>query len=175
MARSNAPTSSGNISPRNNGDFASIFANSCEGAVEGSSFDHPETVLTAKSRFASAVHAEEYARARSVVQTLEAREDAKGGKKRMDDGAKDGKSTLAKPIATSGWACRTCGKMTSFKPVSCIHAGHDVRQRRELRGGSSKSLGSRKNRLEMHGKEEEYGGLTLGSGLEWSGWRGELG
>ena len=58
--------------------------------------------------------------------------------------------------------------------VSCIHARHDVRQKREIKG-EAKSLTSKKDRLDRHGKDEEEGGLTLGSGLEWSGWRGGLG
>ena len=57
-----------------------------------------------------------------------------------------------------------------FPTVSCIHARHDVRQNRDI----AKSLSSKKDRLDRHGKDEEEG-LTLGSGLEWSGWRGGLG
>ena len=58
-----------------------------------------------------------------------------------------------------------------FPTVSCIHARHDVRQNREISSLSS----SKKDRLDRYGKDEEEGGLTLGSGLEWSGWRGGLG
>lgn len=61
-----------------------------------------------------------------------------------------------------------------FPTVSCIHARHDVKQKREIKG-EAKSLSSKKDRLDRHGKDEEEGGLTLGSGLEWSGWRGGLG
>ena len=57
-----------------------------------------------------------------------------------------------------------------FPTVSCIHARHDVKQKREI-----SSLSSKDDRLDRHRKDEEEGGLTLGSGLEWSGWRGGLG
>ena len=66
-------------------------------------------------------------------------------------------------------------KLTLFVSltVSCIHARHDVRQKRDIKG-EAKSLSSKKDRLDRYGKDEEEG-LTLGSGLEWSGWRGGLG
>lgn len=147
--------------------FASAFGDTSSSA--GQSFDR-EALLNAKSRFSAAANAQEYARARSVVQELEAREVTKDGKNNSKQ--KDTKSTVA--IVTTGWSCRTCKKTTPYKPVSCIHAKHDVRQKRELKGGA-KSLGSRKERLDRHGKDEETGGLTLGSGLDWSGWRGGLG
>ncbi len=152
-------------------DFASAFSSSNTGTGE-QVLNDTETILNAKSRFASAVSAIEYARARSVVQALETKESAKEG---MNSRKKDAKSPLISSIVTTGWACRNCKKTTPFKPLSCIHARHDVRQCRELNGDSSKSLGSHKNRLDMHGKDEVNGGLTLGSGLEWSGWRGGFG
>jgi len=127
-----------------------------------------EAIFNAKSKFASDADAQEYARARSVVQELECREESKNasGKKKNE--------TSKQSITTTGWACRTCQKSTPYKPVSCIRARHDVRQKRELKAGA-KSLGSRGERLGRHDKDPEQGGLTLGSGLEWSGWRGGLG
>jgi hypothetical protein len=155
-------------------DFSSAFSTSSISTDEQLVSNDPEAIMNAKSRFASAVNAEEYARARSVVQALESKEGA--NESRSTSRKKDAKAPpLGGSIVTTGWACHTCNKTTSFKPVSCIHARHDVRQRRELKGGTSKSLGSQKNRLDMHGKEGENDGLTLGSGLEWSGWRGGFG
>ena len=115
-----------------------------------------------------------------VVQALEAREarSTEGKEKGANDKKKDGVPVVATAIVTSGWSCRSCKKTTPFKPASCIRAGHDVRQRRELkedrRSANSSSLGLRKDRLDRHGRDDEEGGLTLGSGLEWSGWRGRL-
>ncbi len=147
--------------------FAAAFGN----GSAGQSFDR-DAILNAKSRFASAVDAQEYARARAVVQELECREATKDGNSNNPKKKKE-KKTVA--ISTTGWACRTCQKATPFKPMSCIRARHDVRQKRELKEGA-KSLGSRKDRLDRHGRDQDQGGLTLGSGIEWSGgWRGELG
>lgn len=152
-------------------DFASAFGS----AATGGSSDQPldrEAIFRARSRFASEAGAQEYARARAAVQELEAREDSKEGNKNSNK--KDGKSKPTPAIATSGWACRTCGRTTPYKPASCVRARHDVRQRREIRG-TAKGSGTRKERLDRHGRDAEEGGLTLGSGLEWDGWRGEVG
>ena len=185
-------SSGGNPSSRRNdgrGDFASTFggvaaaADDDDGRPAGRSSSALERIASARSRFASAVDAREYARARGAVQALEAREESSttGDKQKnynANEKKKDGLPVVAKnAIVTSGWSCRSCKKTTPFKPASCIRAGHDVRQRRELkeegrRSANSSSLGSRKDRLDRHGRDDEEGGLTLGSGLEWSGWRG---
>lgn len=142
-------------------DFASAFGNTSS----SSSIIDRNAIMNAKSRFSSAIDAQEYARARAQVQELEAQEATKEGNQ---SSKQKKKPTVA--IATSGWTCQTCKKTTPYKPQSCIRAKHDVRQRREIRG--RETLSSRKDRLDSHGKDEDIGGLTLGSGLEWSGRRG---
>mmetsp|Transcript_24616 Transcript_24616/g.51276 ORF Transcript_24616/g.51276 Transcript_24616/m.51276 type:complete len:840 (+) Transcript_24616:214-2733(+) len=155
-------------SQKRSDDFASCFS------LDDKPFESDD-IISAKSRFASAANAEEYARARSVIQTLEAKEDeADKQKLRMeknqDCGAnvKNSKSKMSASIITIAWVCRTCKKQTKMKPVSCVRMRHDVKQKRELEG----RVGSTRERLERHGKNSDEGGLTLGSGLEWSGWRG---
>ncbi|KAL7535032.1 hypothetical protein ACHAWF_005031 [Thalassiosira exigua] len=143
--------------------FASAFGGSREPLDR-------DAIFNARSRLASVVDAEEYARARSVVQELECREaskDERGPSSAGKDGRRD------RSLVTSGWACRTCKKKTPYKPVSCIRSRHDVRQRREIRSAAVPA-GTRKERLDRHGRDAEEGGLMLGSGLEWSGWRGGL-
>mmetsp|Transcript_24826 Transcript_24826/g.51953 ORF Transcript_24826/g.51953 Transcript_24826/m.51953 type:complete len:832 (-) Transcript_24826:141-2636(-) len=157
-------------------DFASAFGSTAGGDCSSSQPFDREAIFNAKSKFASEANAQEYARARAVVQELEAKESKKegngGSSKKKND---ESKAANAPAIVTSGWTCRTCRKTTPFKPVSCIRSRHDVRQRRELKGGVG-SLGSRKERLDRHGRDSMEGGLTLGSGVEWSGWqRGGLG
>jgi hypothetical protein len=49
------------------------------------------------------------------------------------------------------------------------HRGLKEERRRSANGSS---LGLQKDRLDRHGRDDKEGGLTLGSGLEWSGWRG---
>lgn len=138
-------------------DFASAF-----GSSSGGNLSTEADIMNAKSRFSSATNAQEYARARAQVQELEAREATKEGynnnkkKKKASDVA----------IKTIGWACRTCKKTTPFKPVACIKSRHDVRQKREIKG--QETLSKRKDRLDRHGKDDKEGGLTLGSGVEWT-------
>ena len=136
--------------------FATIFGNN----TSTSTLDR-EAILSAKSRFDSAANAQEYARARSIVQQLEVREATKDTKKK----------DVPKAIVTTLWVCSTCRSKTPREPHGCIRKGHDVRQRRQLKE-KKVEVGTRKERMERHGKEDAEGGLTLGSGLEWSGWRG---
>jgi minichromosome maintenance protein 10 len=165
------------------GDFASAFGDHVDDEDVGPAGRSLDRIASARSRFASDVDAREYARARGAIQALEAREASTVDGKRMSanndpkkGGVKFNPPPNATAIVTSGWSCLACKRTTQFKPASCIRAGHDVRQRRELRGGASAgSVGSRKDRLDRHGKDDEQGGLTLGSGLEWSGWRGGFG
>ncbi|KAL7464604.1 hypothetical protein ACHAXS_004941 [Conticribra weissflogii] len=149
-------------------DFASLFT------LNDKPFERDD-ILHSKSRFASASNAEEYARARSVILQLEAKEDGSDKRKeRMEKkqcGGANGKkpeSNISACIITTGWVCRTCKKQTKVKPISCVRMRHDVRQKRELKG----RVESSRERMEQHRKNSDEGGLTLGSGLEWSGWRG---
>jgi hypothetical protein len=63
-----------------------------------------------------------------------------------------------------------------FKPALCIHYEHNVRQHWELKEEGRRSanglLGSRKDQLNRHSREDEEGDLTLGGSLQWSGWQG---
>ena len=138
-------------------DFASAF-----GSTGGGGLSSDADIMNAKSRFSSVTDAQEYARARAQVQELEAQEARKEG---YNDKKKKNKSNDV-AIRTTGWACRTCKKTTPFKPVACIKARHDVRQKREIKG--QETLSKRKDRLDRHGKDEKEGGLALGSGVEWT-------
>jgi len=138
-------------------DFASAFGSTGSGSLSSDA-----DIMNAKSRFSSATDAQEYARARAQVQELEAREATKEGYNNKKK--KDKSSDVA--IRTTGWACRTCKKTTPFKPVACIKSRHDVRQKREIKG--QETLSKRKDRLDRHGKDDKEGGLTLGSGVEWT-------
>ena len=162
---SNTRVQSGSTSQSSRNNFASSFGN----------FGNDSSVLTAQSRFASAANAQEYARARCAVQELEVKEFEMDQRKQGTSGSTNNKNggrvteASLKGIVTAGWICKTCKKKTQYKPVICIRARHDVQQQRELKNRLS-TVGSTKERLQ--GKDSEEGGLTLGSGLEWSGWRG---
>ena len=141
-------------------DFASAFG-------DGHDALDREEVFRAQSRFAADADANEYARARGAVQELEAREAAAA---RAAPG-RGGGTGAAPAIVTAGWACRTCGRTTPARPAACVRARHDVRQQRKLRGEAA-ARGTREERRERKAAEA---GLTLGAGLEWSGWRGRSG
>jgi hypothetical protein len=161
-----------NLKVRENDPFASFFDHKDPSSSQ--SLDR-DAILNAKSRFASAATAEEYARARSVVQQLEAQEsEIEKRKERAEKNKTGSTASKAASIVTTGWVCKTCKAKSPIEPRRCVHAGHDVRQQRELKDRKSE-IGSRNYRMERHGKEDTDGGLTLGSGLEWSGWRGYLG
>ncbi|KAL7517413.1 hypothetical protein ACHAWX_002340 [Stephanocyclus meneghinianus] len=168
-ARSKSPKR--NLKVRDDNPFVSFFGHKDPFSTQ--SLDR-DAILNAKSRFASAATAEEYARARSVVQQLEAQEREIDKRKERAEKNKTGPSTFkSASIVTTGWVCKTCKRKSSTEPRRCVHAGHDVRQRRELKERKAE-IGSRNYRMERHAKEDTDGGLTLGSGLEWSGWRGYL-
>lgn len=162
--RAQQPSSSTNKPSRNN--FASSFG-------ESSTLEDRNSLLCAQSRFANAANAQEYARARGVIQELEAKEFEMDQRKQHAGSKVGGKASdtpsKATNIVTTGWVCRSCKKKTPYKPVGCIRARHDVQQQRELKNRLS-SLGSTNERLQRHGKDSDEGGLTLGSGLEWSGY-----
>ena len=157
------------------GEFASIFGQIDNGIQQQSS--SLNDIANARSRFASAVDAQEYTRARAIVQALELREESatrssnNGMKKKTKKESSQAKDLPRVAIVTAGWTCRTCQKVTPYKPSACVRINHDVQQRRELKDerGTKKSattgLSSRKDQLINEG-------LILGSGLEWSGWRG---
>jgi hypothetical protein len=154
--------------PRQDDPFASIFGQ--DDPLSSQPLDR-DAILNAKSRFASEATAEEYARARSVVQQLEVRETEMDQRKARMEKKKAGVSASKSASIITSWECRSCRTKTTLEPKMCIRAGHVVRHQRELKEKKSTS-GSRKDRMERHGKEDTDGGLTLGSGLEWSGWRG---
>jgi hypothetical protein len=152
------------------GEFASIFGQIDNGIQQQSS--SLNDIANARSRFASAVDAQEYTRARAIVQALELREESSNnGTRKTKKDPSQAKDAPRVAIVTAGWSCRTCQKVTSYKPSACLRVNHDVQQRRELKDerGTKKSattgLSSRKDQLINEG-------LILGSGLEWSGWRG---
>lgn len=174
--RNNYATHKRAAAKKNDDDIFASFFNETNDGSPTKSFDR-DAVLNAKSRFAEASNAEEYARARSVVHQLEVREiEIDQRRERMERtkqgvGSNKDKSKAAAGIVTTGWVCKTCKTKSLVKPLGCFRAKHDVRQRRELKEAKL-TLGTRKERINRHGKDADEGGLTLGAGLEWSGWRG---
>jgi minichromosome maintenance protein 10 len=118
-------------------------------------------VMSTKSRFSSEADAERYLESRKAVTELENRE----GRADLQSKTKEAKS-LQKAIVTQ-WVCDTCHIRTTKMPNICMRAGHRLRREREL----TKTSTLTETRLGKQKKSTQDGGLTLGSGVEWSDWR----
>ena len=117
-----------------------------------------DRVLQAKSRFAHEADAEEYAKSRQNVlslEKLEAKQEATQKKK----GGVDAQKKCVKE-----WTCEACGTRSFNKPNHCVSAGHTVKLRRSIQ----KEVTKEESRTKLNDKSVEDGGLSLGSGLEWS-------
>jgi hypothetical protein len=117
-----------------------------------------EKIKNSKSRFASDLEAEEYAKSRQKVlklENLEASKEAKA-KKMNKENMNNGFVTV--------YYCKNCGTNTSFAPKSCIRSKHQVKQTRSLAASQSKT----EKRTSLHQKSAEDGGLRLGAGNDWS-------
>jgi minichromosome maintenance protein 10 len=128
----------------------------------GNEFDtkERESIIDAKSKFTSEIEAEEYARSRRIVCELEV-EEHKSNNKNAKQSSQDGTTT---PAIQKEWYCSVCQKSFTKEPVRCIRLQHRIKTERKLR--SSKSKGE--ERLDISEAKVENGGLTLGTGLDWS-------
>ena len=132
----------------------------------GSTMDDTQRakLLSTKSKYDMEANAELFAKSRNVLTELEKKEITHDKKKKK---AKD--ATMKDCMITVQWICFTCGKrMTRYKPNVCIRSNHNVRQKRELK--QKESIAEKRSGLAT--KSVSNGGLTVGSGLEWSGWKG---
>jgi ribosomal protein L37E len=112
-----------------------------------------EKAKNTKSRFATEVEAEEYAKSRQKVVALEKLETSKEKKK-----------TGKENRFTTHYVCQTCGNKSARNPKSCAAAGHQVVKSRSLTVSESKT----EKRTSLHQKSATDGGLRLGAGNEWS-------
>ena len=132
----------------------------------GSTMDDAQRakLLSTKSKYDMEANAELFAKSRNVLTELEKKETSHDKKKKK---TKD--STMKDCMITVQWICFTCGKrMTRYKPNVCIRSNHKVKQKRELKQKESVA----ETRSGLAAKSVGDGGLTVGSGLEWSGWKG---
>jgi len=129
------------------------------------------SVLEAKSKYCQEANAEVYAKSRQAVSELEKQEAAYDKRKKKSQ-SKQGNSSATgtgSAIIVSEYKCVTCNKITQFKPASCVNANHKVKRKREIK----KAEGVVQKRTTLNTKSADDGGLVLGAGLEWSGWRGD--
>jgi len=121
--------------------------------------------IAAKSSYQSEADAEQYARSRQAVNDLECKEtqkNARDERKKKQMKARDEKAIQIQ------WVCATCGKESASPLVRCQAQGHKVKKKRTIKDATTKE----ESRDRLNKKRAEDGGLQLGSGLEWSGFRG---
>jgi ribosomal protein L37E len=145
--------------PYSNKNGKTAASTATKKTVSGSFYDglgdvNLEKANNTKSRFATEVEAEEYAKSRQKVVALEKLETSKEKKK------KAGKENRF----MTHYVCQTCGNRSAQNPKSCVAAGHQVVKSRSLTESESKT----EKRTSLHQKSATDGGLRLGAGNEWS-------
>lgn len=118
-----------------------------------------DTLLTASSRFSEQANSENFVRSRQVVEQLEKDE---GRKEQLISRNKNQDGPIEK-----NWFCDTCKRSFQFEPTLCIRRNHRLKCIRGLKSSTS----TEDERVALTKKSVEDGGLTLGSGLEWSQWK----
>jgi hypothetical protein len=133
----------------------------------GSESDTIDTasILAAKSLFSDDVSAHVYAKSRQCVLELEQKEDYAAIKKKTQAGTAGTKKILTEYI------CETCHFIHTAKPFGCISSGHIVKKRRKLEETKVDVTNSTNlKKILLHKQGTCDSDLTLGQGLEWSGW-----
>ena len=151
------PSTSGRIGGSTQGRMDDIFA-----GLED--LDRADAIA-AKSSFQSEADAEQYARSRQAVNDLERKETQKNAR---DERKKKQMKGRDEKVIQVQWICTSCGKESASQLVLCQKMGHKVKKQRSIKEATTKE----ESRDRLNKKRAEDGGLQLGSGLEWSGFRG---
>ena len=119
------------------------------------------SILATKSRFTIEADAEAYAKSRLVVSDLERRESFKEQKEANSKKAGIGGTKIEKE-----WICITCNNRRSrIKPNICFRQNHKVYLERSVKSTTTEA----DKRSKLNDTDVDNGGLTLGQGLDWSG------
>ena len=121
--------------------------------------------IAAKSAYQSEADAEQYARSRQTVNDLERKETQKNARDERKKKQMKGRDEKAIQVQ---WICTTCGRESASPLVLCQTKDHKVKKKRTIKEATTKE----ESRDKLNKKRAEDGGLQLGSGLEWSGFRG---
>ena len=151
------PSTSGRIGGSTQGRMDDIFA-----GLED--LDRADAIA-AKSSYQSEADAEQYARSRQAVNDLEGKETQKNAR---DERKKKQMKGRDEKVIQVQWICTSCGKESASQLVICQKMGHKVKKKRTIKETTTKE----ESRDRLNKKRAEDGGLQLGSGLEWSGFRG---
>jgi len=153
-------------SPNLNGSSAEmdkIFGGSVKDTL---SAEQRANILSAKSRYSTEADTEIYAKARRLVNGLEKKENAEELRQAR---AKKARGHTKKSSIIVEWHCVTCQRRMCHKPITCVSNGHVVKRKRDIKG----KIGVEGDRLKLSKQNTADGGMVLGTGLEWSGWRGD--
>ena len=123
--------------------------------------------MSRTSKFKSQADAEQYARSRQIVNELERKERSKNSREKQKSAQKGGTGVEEKIGIMTVYICHTCQRKSSSPLLSCVRRGHKIKRRRDIK----KATTCEESRDRINEKSAEEGGLQLGSGLEWSGYK----
>lgn len=126
-------------------------------------------VLQTKSKYETEANAQLVAKKRAYLNELEKKEITNDKRKTKKGDVKNSRSVLDSNIV-SIWTCINCKRTTRVKPGICIRQSHNVKRKREIK----KKETTVEKRIGLKAKSTTDGGLVVGAGLEWSGWKGCL-
>jgi hypothetical protein len=128
------------------------------------STEQSKLVLDAKSKFSDEAKAESFAKSRQAITELEKKETCHEKRQSRKNNPHRGMNPSGSAIIILEYKCLTCKKVTNQRPSHCITMRHQVKFVRDIKKHerASESLKSR---------SPEDGGMVLGSGLEWTGWK----
>eukprot|EP00557_Chaetoceros_sp_GSL56_P011112 CAMPEP_0176480900 /NCGR_PEP_ID=MMETSP0200_2-20121128/2527_1 /TAXON_ID=947934 /ORGANISM="Chaetoceros sp., Strain GSL56" /LENGTH=720 /DNA_ID=CAMNT_0017877057 /DNA_START=214 /DNA_END=2376 /DNA_ORIENTATION=+ len=132
------------------------------------SSDQRARILDAKSKFSDEARAESFAKSRQAITELEKKETSHEKRQSRKTKPHTGANASGSAIIILGYKCLTCNKITTQRPSHCITMRHKVKQVRDIKKHERAS----EKRLKLKSRSPEDGGMILGSGLEWSGWKG---
>eukprot|EP00546_Thalassionema_frauenfeldii_P014041 CAMPEP_0178929784 /NCGR_PEP_ID=MMETSP0786-20121207/20831_1 /TAXON_ID=186022 /ORGANISM="Thalassionema frauenfeldii, Strain CCMP 1798" /LENGTH=521 /DNA_ID=CAMNT_0020606157 /DNA_START=254 /DNA_END=1819 /DNA_ORIENTATION=+ len=121
-----------------------------------------KSVREAKSRYAAEASAENYAKSRRAVNELLTKET-----QTLKSEASKKSSLKETGKVYREWYCAKCKRTTKIEPNMCKRQGHAVKVLRYIRETQTVT----EKRLQLADKHASEGGLTLGAGIEWTGFR----
>lgn len=125
-------------------------------------------ILDAKSKFSDEAKAESFAKSRQAITELEKKETSHEKRQSRKTNPQTGAKAAGSAIIILEYKCLTCNKVSKQRPSHCISMRHNVKYVRDIKKYERAS----EKRLNLKSRSPEDGGMVLGSGLEWSGWKG---
>jgi minichromosome maintenance protein 10 len=131
------------------------------------STEQRKLVLDAKSKFSDEAKAESFAKSRQAITELEKKETCHEKRQSRKNNQRTDMNPSGSAIIILEYKCLTCKKVTKQRPSHCITMRHQVKFVRDIKKHERAS----EKRLNLKSRSPEDGGMVLGSGLEWTGWK----